>query len=79
MTSHRFARVGLTAVAFLTAAAALAGVGCGRSSSPTSSQSQTPATLKKPIEPPTILSPRSGDVMGYDFAVAGTYISSPSS
>lgn len=68
MRSHRFARVGLTAVGFALAAAALAGCGGGSSG--------TPTTQKKPVEPPTILSPRKGDVMGYTFDVAGTYVNS---
>ncbi len=68
MRSHRFARVGLTAVGFALAAAALAGCGGGSSG--------TPTTQKKPVEPPTILSPRKGDVMGYTFDVARTYVNS---
>lgn len=68
MRSQRFARVGITSVGFLLAAVALAGCGGGSSSQP------TPDPQRKGIEAPTILSPRKGDVVGYDFTVAGTYV-----
>lgn len=74
MSVHRFARPGLTAVGFLIAATTLTAIGCGKDSA--SKPTDGPEQQKKPIDPPTILSPRKNDVMGYDFSVAGTYSAS---
>lgn len=77
MNAHRFARHGLISMGFLIAASALTGVGCGGKGSQTQTSRTTPPQpepdQKKDPAPPTILSPRAGDIMGAKFKVAGTY------